>query len=125
MAKARNQFMEGKYKGKVFVKRLDGKLGVLQGFKQIILDETNISKIEVLNQEQSKDTGSSVARGLVGGVLLGPLGLIAGALTGKTGNITMVTITYTDGEKSLVEVDKDVFDRLMSINWRIENNKSL
>ena len=56
--------------------------------------------------------------------MLGPLGLIAGAMTGKTSNIHMITITYTDGEKSLVEVDKVVFDRLMSINWRIENNQS-
>ena len=80
MAKARNEFLEGKYKGKVFVKRMDGKISVLTGFfKQIIFDKTNIKDIEVITQDKSKDVGSSVARGLAGGILLGPVGLLAGA----------------------------------------------
>lgn len=122
MAKARNEFLEGKYKGKVFVKRMDGKISVLDGFfKQIIFDETNIKDIEVITQDKSKDVGSSVARGLAGGILLGPVGLLAGAMLGKNSNINMVTITFTDGQKSLVEVDKDIFDRLMTIKWNLDN----
>lgn len=122
MSKARNQFLEGKYKGKVFVKRMDGKISVLDGFfKQIIFDETNIKDIEVITQDKSKDVGSSVARGLAGGILLGPVGLLAGAMLGKNSNINMATITFTDGQKSLVEVDKDIFDRLMTIKWNLEN----
>lgn len=121
MAKAKNEFLQGKYKGKIFVKRMDGKLSILDGWKQIMLDETNISNIEIMNQEQSKDTGSTVARGLVGGVLLGPVGLLAGAMLGKNSSINMITITFTDGQKSLVEVDKDIFDRLMTIKWNLDN----
>lgn len=124
MAKARNEFLEGKYKEKVFVKRADGKISVLDGFfKQIIFDETNIKDIEVITQDKSKDVGSSVARGLAGGILLGPVGLLAGAMLGKNSNINMVTITFTDGQKSLVEVDKDIFDRLMTIKWNLDNKK--
>lgn len=121
MAKAKNEFLQGKYKGKIFVKRMDGKLSILDGWKQIMLDETNISNIEIMNQEQSKDTGSTVARGLVGGVLLGPVGLLAGAMLGKNSSINMITITFTDGQKSLVEVDKDILDRLMTIKWNLDN----
>lgn len=122
MVKARNEFLEGKYKGKVFVKRMDGKLSVLDGFfKQIIFDETNIKDIEIMTQEQTKDIGSSIARGLAGGVLLGPVGLLAGAMLGKNSNVTMATLTFTDGEKSLVEVDKDITDKLMSIKWKLNN----
>lgn len=121
MAKARNEILEGKYKGKVIAKRLDGKIFVLKGFKYVIFDETNIKDIEVINQEQSRDVGSSVARGIAGGILLGPIGLLAGAMLGKNSNINMVTITFTDGEKSLAEVDKNIFDALTTIKWNLEN----
>ena len=63
-----------------------------------------------MTAEKSKDIVSSVARAVVGGVLLGPIGLVAGALVGKESNINRFEITYKDGEKSLVEVDKKLGD---------------
>lgn len=57
--------------------------------------------------DSRKKVGSSVARGLVGGALLGPVGAIAGATTGKNkvNNTTTFLVQYKDGHKETVTVD--------------------
>lgn len=124
MAKAKNQVIEGKFKGQYLFKDVDNIASISYGFfKSYQLTAENIEKIELLTAEKSKDIGSSVARGLVGGVLLGPVGLVAGALVGKDSNINRFEITYKDGEKSLIEVDKTLGDCILSVKWDLENKE--
>lgn len=122
MAKAKNKVIEGKFKNEPIMIGVNDTVEIVYGFLKIYkLNEENINKIELLNTEQSKDIGSSVARGLVGGLLLGPVGLVAGAMVGKQSNINMFNIYYKNGEKSLIEVDKKISDCLLSLKWRLEN----
>ena len=124
MAKAKNQVIEGKFKGQYLIKDANNIVSIAYGFfKSYKLTTENIEKIELLTAEKSKDIGSSVARGLVGGVLLGPIGLVAGALVGKDSNINRFEITYKDGEKSLIEVDKKLSDCILSVKWDLENKE--
>ncbi len=122
MAKAKNQVIEGKFKGQYLIKDVNNIVSISYGFfKSYQITKENVEKIELLTAEKSKDIGSSVARGLVGGILLGPVGLVAGALVGKDSNINRFEITYKDGEKSLVEVDKKLGDCILSVKWELEN----
>ncbi len=122
MAKARNKVIEGKFKNESIIIGLNDTVEVQYDFfKTYKLNEDNVNKIELLSAEQSKDIGSSVARGLVGGLLLGPVGLVAGAMVGKQSNINMFNIYYKNGEKSFIEVDKKISDCLLSLKWRLEN----
>lgn len=122
MAKAKNQVIEGKFKGQYLIKDVNNIVSISYGFfKSYQITKENVEKIELLTAEKSKDIGSSVARGLVGGILLGPVGLVAGALVGKDSNINRFEITYKDGEKSLVEVDKKLSDCILSVKWELEN----
>lgn len=122
MAKAKNQVIEGKFKGQYLIKDVNNIVSISYGFfKSYQITKENVEKIELLTAEKSKDIGSSVARGLVGGILLGPVGLVAGALVGKDSNINRFEIMYKDGEKSLVEVDKKLGDCILSVKWELEN----
>lgn len=122
MAKAKNQVIEGKFKGQYLIKDPKNVALICYGWlKSYPITKDNVEKIELVTAEQSRDVGSSVARGLVGGVLLGPVGLVAGALLGKDSKINRFEITYKDGDKSLVEVDKNIGDCILGVKWDLEN----
>ena len=61
------------------------------------------------NTDSRKKVGSTVIRGAVGNALLGPVGLVGGALSGKnkvTGKTTFL-IEYEDGHRETKTVDND------------------
>lgn len=76
------------------------------------ISKATVANIELVNSETNKDTGSSIARGVVGGVLLGPAGLIGGALLGKHNDIYTLSINFKNGKKSLVEIDSNLYKEL-------------
>lgn len=53
-----------------------------------------------------------MTRGLVGGALLGPVGLLAGLSAKNKGTHTLV-IEFKDGKKSLIEVNEKIYKLLM------------
>ena len=88
-----------------------------------VINEQSIQSVEIINREGIlTDYGSSIARGIAGGLLLGDAGLIAGAGMGKQSSINMLQITWKDGQKSLVEVDSIILSKLNIICWNIQNN---
>jgi len=54
-----------------------------KGFKRIKLKKDMVESYEVVTEEQRKSATSSIARGLVGGALLGGVGAIGGAISAK------------------------------------------
>ena len=59
--------------------------------------------------DSRKKVGSTVARGAVGGALLGPVGMIGGAMSGKNKTTIKTTflIEYADGHRETKTVDSD------------------
>ena len=57
----------------------------------------NIVKTMIVGADSKKSAGSSIGRGLVGGALLGPVGLLGGALSGKNKKSTTFLIEYDEG----------------------------
>lgn len=69
--------------------------------------------IIVGNESDSrKKVGSSVMRGAVGGALLGPAGMVGGALSGKNKITSKTTflIEYEDGHKETKVVDNKSYE---------------
>lgn len=69
------------------------------------------------SSDSRKSATSSIARGAVGGAILGPAGLVGGALSGKNkvSNQTTFLIEYYDGhrESKTVENNSSEFNKLI------------
>lgn len=114
MAKAKNKVIAGDYEGK----KVDGgglsPAFIMVGmFKSINLDNKNVESYELITDEHRKSAKSGVARGLVGGALLGPVGMLAGGISAKSKGIYQVAVQFKDGKRSLLEIDDKIYKALI------------
>lgn len=122
-----NKVVAGKYEGNQILhvsERVFISLGLV---KKIELSNENVSNYEVITEEHRKSAKSGVARGLVGGALIGPVGLLAGGLSAKSKGTYQLAIEFNDGSRSLIEVDNKVYKSLIkqlfsSYNYDNESN---
>lgn len=115
MAKAKNAVIAGDYEGKK-VTYSSGKIRIDLGIsKKVEINKETIENYELITDEHRKSAASGAARGLVGGFLLGPVGLIAGGLSAKSKGIYQVAIEFKDGTKSLVELDDKIYKELIRV----------
>ena len=77
--------------------------------KSIDLDKNTVESYEVLDETHNKSAANIAARSLIGGFLLGPAGLAAGALSSRTKGAYTVAIQFKDGSKSLLEVEEKIY----------------
>lgn len=89
-----------------------------QNMRQNSINKTKIVKTKILTNtiDSRKKVGSTVIRGAVGGSLLGPVGMLGGAMSGKNKTTNKVTfiIEYADGhrETKTVENESNEFKKL-------------
>lgn len=113
MASAANKVIAGDYEKKA-VTVSGSKVVISTGFmKSVTLDRNTVEAYELITDEHRKSAASGAARGIVGGVLLGPVGLLAGGLSAKSKGIYQVAIQFKDGKKSLIEVDDKIYKTLI------------
>src|SRR4051812_14469536 len=62
-------------------------------------------KVEIITEENKKKFIATAGWGLVGGVLLGPLGVLAGVLAGGNKKEVCVACTVKDGRRFMALVD--------------------
>ncbi|MFJ7950323.1 hypothetical protein ACIQZG_02225 [Lysinibacillus sp. NPDC096418] len=109
---AKNKVIAGDYNGKSIIQSL-GTVALATGlFKSVILDKSTIKEYEVLDEESRKSATSAVGRAFVGGVILGPVGWLAG-LSAKSKSTHVVAIEFMDGKKSLIEIDQKIYSALI------------
>lgn len=72
-----------------------------------------VENYELITDEHRKSAASGVSRGLVGGALLEPVGMLAGAMSAKNKGIYQIAIQFKDGKKSLIEVDDKIYKALV------------
>lgn len=112
MARAKNKVIAGDYEGKMVMSTF-GIVSISTGFtKSIELTKDNVEEYEVLDEKSRKSAASAVGRAFVGGVILGPVGWLAG-LSAKSKGIHVVAIEFKDGKKSLIEVDDKIYSALI------------
>lgn len=115
MAKAQNKVIAGDYAGNA-VSMILGVPNIITGFgKGLALGKDTVDSYELITDEHRKSAASGVARGLVGGALLGPVGMLAGGLSAKNKGIYQVAIQFKDGKRSLVEVDDKIYKVLIKL----------
>lgn len=109
---AKNKVIAGDYEGKQLTHAF-GSVSLTTGlFKTMLLDKTTVKEYEVLDEESRKSATSAVGRAFVGGVILGPVGWLAG-LSAKSKGTHTVALEFNDGKKSLIEVDKKIYSALI------------
>lgn len=92
---------------------IDGKLlSTRKKVKKEISKET-VESYEVLDESSQTSMASGVARGIIGGALLGGVGAIAGAASAKKKGLHTVSIVFKDGTKSLCQLDDLAYKNLL------------
>ena len=109
MAKAKNKVIGGDYIGSAVSSTLGMPYIQASFFKTVDLEPKTVSSYELVTDEHRKSAASGAARGLVGGALLGPVGLLAGGISAKSKGIYQVVIQFKDGKSSLLEVDDKIY----------------
>ena len=107
--KAKNEVIAGDYEGKGVIDGGGAPGIVLKIFKVLDLNKTTVEAYEVITDEHRKSAASGAARGLVGGALLGPVGMLAGGLSANEVGIYQIAIQFKDGKRSLIEVDDKIY----------------
>ncbi|WP_096269404.1 hypothetical protein [Paucisalibacillus globulus] len=106
---ARNQIMAGEFLHKPIKLTMRGKVVINNGIGDAIpLDKTTVKEYELITEDHRKSAISGVSRGLVGGALLGPVGLLAG-LSAKNKTTRVLAIEYVNGKKSLIDIDEKIY----------------
>lgn len=72
-----------------------------------------VESYELITDEHRKSAKCRIARGLVGGALLGPVGILAGGMSAKSKGIYQVAIQFKDGKRSLLEVDDKIYKAII------------
>ena len=119
MAKAKNKVVAGDFEGnKISCSFGTAYLNFM--LNNVALDKNSVASYEVVTDEHKKSAASGVARGAVGGILLGPAGLIAGVLLAKGVGIYNVTINFrldgpkkVAGKRCLIEIDEPTYKALV------------
>ncbi|MGP1517515.1 MAG: hypothetical protein ACTTJV_07835, partial [Ottowia sp.] len=83
--------------------------GRLKGEK---IPATEILKLEVASEENTKGFLGAVGGGLVGGFFLGGVGMLAGLLAGGRGKIVTFVLEFKDGRKILGQADRGMFEKI-------------
>lgn len=110
---AKNMVIAGEYQGKGVGVSLGCPFINIKIAKPLYLDKGNVDSYEVITEESRKSAASGVARGIVGGALLGPVGLLAGGLSAKSKGTVTLAIQFKDGGKSLIEADDKFYKALI------------
>ena len=121
MAKAKNAVIAGDYVGKK-VNLSFGRVQLDMGLMPAItLDRSTVADYSVLDESQKTSMYSGVMRGLVGSAILGPAGLVAGAVTAKQKGIYQIAIQLKEdpqwvasGKRFLIEVDDKIYKAIMT-----------
>lgn len=80
--------------------------------QKVELTKATVAELAIANEESVKKFGRAAGLGLVGGLVLGPAGLIAGALVGgRKKNVTFI-LELVDGRRMLATVDSSTFTKL-------------
>lgn len=110
---AKNRVIAGDYDGNM-VGQAFGQPYISTSFtKSISINNTTVESYELITDEHRKSAKSGVARGIVGGALLGPVGLLAGGMSAKSKGIYLIAIQFKDGKKSLIEVDDKIYKAII------------
>ncbi len=108
----KNVVIAGDYKGKFVSVSFKAPYIDISFLQKVYISKETIENYELVTEEKRKSASSAVTRGLVGGALLGPVGLLAG-LSAKSKGSYQIIINFKDGKRSLLEVDDAIYKSII------------
>jgi len=114
MMNAKNRVIAGDYKGKKVVAFNDKCAYISLGFwKQFVLTNGDIRSYEILGEQSKQCDGDSSSSGLIDGILSGSDDVFA-ELSEKKEGLHIMALEFSDGKKSLLNVDDAVFNAILA-----------
>lgn len=110
----KNKVIAGSYEGNNIIRGLgspsyiNSEIGM-----HVLLTRKNVATYELITEETRKSLTSGAARGVVGSIILGPIGAIAGALSATSVGIYHIAIEFKNGDKCLLEIDKPNYKNIV------------
>lgn len=117
MAKVKNKIVAGKYEGHNLAKDSGKIFFVVYPGDMIYIDDKTVKSYELVTEETWKSAKSGVARGLVGGALLGPVGLLAG-LSAKNAGEFHLAVEWVKGGSSLITLNEKFYKLFTQSTFR-------
>lgn len=112
MTKASNKVIAGDYQGKLVGGSFGDAFISLTMTKLLYLNKETVSNLTPLDDDSQISVASAAMRGLVGELILGPIGLVAAA-TAKRNGKHIVGIEFKDDKRSVVEVDDKRYQNMV------------
>jgi len=120
MAKAKNAVIAGDFVGKKVSLSFGTVSMDVGGMSSLELNSRTVAGYSVVDESHNKSMASGVMRGMVGGVLFGNVGMVAGAITAKQKGIYQVVIQLIDdpqwrysGKRFMLEVDEPIYKAIV------------
>lgn len=85
------------------------------GWKTDSVPGNRLKSVEIATEESVKRVGGTVGWGVAGGVLLGPVGLLAGLLLGGRGKEVTFVAEFKDGKRILATTDAKTFKAIQAL----------
>jgi hypothetical protein len=89
-----------------------------RGPTEELVSFVQLARVEIASEESVKKLWGTVALGAAGAIVLGPLGMIAGALVGGRSKEVTFVAALTDGRKFLATTDQSTFVLLQAAAFR-------
>lgn len=86
-------------------------------FKTDSISATEIKTVEKASEESVKRLGGTIGWGVAGGLVLGPVGILAGLLLGGKSNETTFVVKFKDGRKFLATTDSDTYKKILAATF--------
>ena len=103
---SKGKVIAGDYKGYDVI-AYDNKCYFMLRLKKVNVDKSAVAKYEVVNDVESHSYWKTLTKGAVGGMLLGPVGMLAAVASNSAKTSYLLSIEFNDGKKSLIEVAAD------------------
>lgn len=88
-----------------------------KGFFRETLPLNEVEAVEIASEESVKRLAGTIGWGAVGGVILGPVGLLAGLLAGGRGKDVTFVCRLKDGRKFLATAPAKLFTELQAATF--------
>ncbi len=103
------------------IKIVAGKLAIVPKdgglFSKVNFINNDIQNVEIITEENKKKFIGTAGWGLVGGLALGPLGLIAGILAGGNKKEFLIACELKNGKKLIAEVDSKIYKSMLNASY--------
>ena len=83
-------------------------------YGRIMYRMTAVSEMQELTEENKVKVLGAAGWGAVGALVAGPMGLLAGMVLGGRGSNMVISVTFKDGRKALLQVDATTWTNMLA-----------